>query len=120
MALNAFEGRSHRFARADFLSWIAREKKRYDLIFLDPPTFSSSKSMESTFDVQRDHVKLIKMTADRLTKDGTLIFSNNRRKFEMDIDFLKHLRIEDITGQTIPKDFARNPRIHNCWLIRKK
>jgi 23S rRNA (guanine2445-N2)-methyltransferase / 23S rRNA (guanine2069-N7)-methyltransferase len=120
MALNAFGGRGHRFTRADCLSWIAREKKRYDLVFLDPPTFSTSKSMESTFDVQRDHVQLIKMTADRLTKDGILIFSNNRRRFEMDIASLNHLRIEDITGQTIPKDFARSPRIHNCWLIRKK
>jgi len=120
MALNSFKGRDHRFARADCLSWIAAEKRRYDLIFLDPPTFSSSKSMESTFDVQRDHVNLIRTTADRLAKDGTLIFSNNRRKFDMDTAVLKHLRIEDITDQTIPRDFARNPRIHNCWLIKKK
>ncbi len=120
MALNAFVGKGHRFARADCLSWIAREKKLYDLVFLDPPTFSTSKSMESTFDVQRDHVQLIKMTADRLSRDGTLVFSNNRRRFEMDLASLKHLRIEDITEQTIPRDFARSPRIHNCWLIRKK
>lgn len=120
MALNSIEGREHRFARADCLSWIDAEKKRYDLIFLDPPTFSSSKAMESTFDVQRDHVKLIKMTADRLTKDGVLIFSNNRRKFEMDLPSLKDLNVEDITEQTIPRDFARSPRIHNCWLIKRK
>jgi 23S rRNA (guanine2445-N2)-methyltransferase / 23S rRNA (guanine2069-N7)-methyltransferase len=120
MALNSIEGRAHRFKRADCLTWIEQEKKRYDLIFLDPPTFSSSKSMDSTFDVQRDHVHLIRTTADRLTKDGTLIFSNNRRKFEMDAGSLKHLHIEDITAETIPKDFARNPRIHNCWIIKKK
>jgi 23S rRNA (guanine2445-N2)-methyltransferase / 23S rRNA (guanine2069-N7)-methyltransferase len=120
LALNGFSGGSHRRERADCLEWLGRGKGEFDLIFLDPPTFSNSKRMDGTFDVQRDHVELLRKTAGLLAKDGTLIFSNNNRKFKMDSDNLPELLIEDISRQTIPKDFERNPRIHNCWRIRKK
>lgn len=119
LALNGFSGGNHRLERADCLDWLGRAKGEFDLIFLDPPTFSNSKRMEGTFDVQRDHVELLRKTAALLAKDGTLIFSNNNRKFKMDAEALPELLIEDITRKTIPKDFERNPRIHNCWRIRK-
>lgn len=119
LALNGFSGGNHRLERADCLEWLGRAKGEFDLIFLDPPTFSNSKRMEGTFDVQRDHVELLRKTAALLAQDGTLIFSNNNRKFKMDAEALPELLIEDITRKTIPKDFERNPRIHNCWRIRK-
>ncbi len=120
LALNGFSGGNHRMERADCLEWLGRAKGEFDLIFLDPPTFSNSKRMVGTFDVQRDHVELLRKTADLLAKDGTLIFSNNNRKFKMDTAALPELLIEDITRKTIPRDFERNPRIHNCWQVRKR
>ena len=122
MALNGLEGRQHRFVRADCLEWLEREagtKARYDLIFLDPPTFSSSKRMSGTFDVQRDHVALIRTAARLLSPHGVLIFSNNFRRFKMDREALEGLSVEEITRATLPRDFARNPRIHNCWRITR-
>ncbi len=124
MALNGYEGRMHEFVQDDCIKWLDaqaadRSSKRYGLIFLDPPTFSTSKRMEQTFDVQRDHVALIRKTVSLLEQGGTLIFSNNYRKFKMDTEALPDLRIENITRETIPKDFARNPRIHNCWRIAR-
>jgi 23S rRNA (guanine2445-N2)-methyltransferase / 23S rRNA (guanine2069-N7)-methyltransferase len=74
--------------------------------------------MTSTFDVQRDHVGLIRETAKLLDRDGVLIFSNNLRRFRMDTAALRGLEIEDITSRTIPRDFVRNQRVHNCWRIR--
>ncbi|HXV20738.1 MAG TPA: bifunctional 23S rRNA (guanine(2069)-N(7))-methyltransferase RlmK/23S rRNA (guanine(2445)-N(2))-methyltransferase RlmL [Desulfuromonadales bacterium] len=117
LALNGFSGAQHEFVRADCLEWLQRERRRFDLIFLDPPTFSTSKRMEATFDVQRDHVPLLRAAAGLLAPGGVLIFSNNNRRFRMDCDSLPALRIEEITRQTIPRDFERNPRIHNCWRI---
>lgn len=119
MALNGFTDRNHELIQADCLEWLASEKRRFDVIFLDPPTFSNSKRMDGILDVQRDHVELLKVAAKLLTRNGIMIFSNNNRKFKMDIDSLTDLNIEDITGKTIPKDFERNLRIHNCWNITK-
>jgi 23S rRNA (guanine2445-N2)-methyltransferase / 23S rRNA (guanine2069-N7)-methyltransferase len=117
LALNGFSGAQHEFVRADCLEWLQRERRRFDLIFLDPPTFSTSKRMEATFDVQRDHVPLLRAAAGLLAPDGVLIFSNNNRRFKMDRESLPELQIEELTRQTIPRDFERNPRIHNCWRI---
>ena len=119
MALNGLRGKQHRLIQADCLEWLkkAAGKQRYGLIFLDPPSFSASKRMHGTFDVQRDHVALIRSASRLLTDDGTLIFSNNLRRFRMDREALTELTIEDISRRTLPMDFERNPRIHNCWRI---
>jgi 23S rRNA (guanine2445-N2)-methyltransferase / 23S rRNA (guanine2069-N7)-methyltransferase len=93
--------------------------EKYGLIFLDPPTFSNSTRMEGVFDIQRDHVSLINMTANLLTKEGTLIFSTNRRDFKMDNEALSGLTIKDISRTTLPKDFERNIKIHYCWEISR-
>ncbi|PCI23682.1 MAG: 23S rRNA (guanine(2445)-N(2))/(guanine(2069)-N(7))-methyltransferase, partial [SAR324 cluster bacterium] len=118
LALNGFSFETHRFEQADCLKWMKAERRRYDLIFLDPPTFSNSKKIVGTFDVQRDHVELIGMAVKLLTPGGSLIFSNNFRRFKMDFDNLKDLSIEDLTKSTLPKDFERHPKIHNCWKIQ--
>jgi 23S rRNA (guanine2445-N2)-methyltransferase / 23S rRNA (guanine2069-N7)-methyltransferase len=119
MALNGYTGKAHRFIQANCIEWLeqAAGQQRFGLIFLDPPSFSTSKRMQGTFDVQRDHVTLIKNTSRLLEPDGVLIFSNNLRRFKMDRDALPELTFEDISRATLPKDFERNPKIHNCWKI---
>ncbi|MEE2960611.1 MAG: bifunctional 23S rRNA (guanine(2069)-N(7))-methyltransferase RlmK/23S rRNA (guanine(2445)-N(2))-methyltransferase RlmL [Myxococcota bacterium] len=118
--LNHIGGRDHSFERADCLRWIRECRKQYGLIFLDPPTFSNSSHMSETFDVQRDHTALLQATTKLLAKNGTLIFSNNRRNFKMDHEALTGLDIKDITQKTIPPDFARNDKIHNVWEITRR
>jgi 23S rRNA (guanine2445-N2)-methyltransferase / 23S rRNA (guanine2069-N7)-methyltransferase len=75
--------------------------------------------VDASFDVQRDHVALLQSTVALLEPEGVLIFSNNNRRFKMDRESLPGLEIEDISRRTIPKDFERSPRIHNCWKIRR-
>jgi len=123
IALNGFDPHRQELIQADCLAWIDAEQGRrtesFELIFLDPPTFSNSKSMQGTFDVQRDHVELLRKVVRLLSPNGTLIFSNNLRNFRMESEALAELEIEEVSSRTIPPDFARTPRIHNCWLIRK-
>ena len=121
---NGFAGEEHELVRADVLAWIteaAKSPERYGLIFCDPPTFSNSKRMDETFDVQRDHVELIAATAALLTAGGTLVFSCNRRRFDMDTEALqaRGLELRDVTRRTIPKDFERTPGVHSCWTVRR-
>jgi len=122
MALNGFRAKAHQFIQADCTQWLELEAKRgklrFDLIFLDPPTFSSSKRMEDKFDVQSDHVALIRNAMALLDEGGLLLFSNNFRRFKLDEAALAELDIEEISAKTLPKDFARNPYIHRCWRIR--
>ena len=112
---------NHELIKADCVKWIKNHDQRYDLIFLDPPTFSNSKSMDDSFNVQDDHAALISDLLRLLEKDGTLVFSNNFRGFKMDRQLLgdSRLRFEDISAKTIPEDFKRNQKIHNVWLITK-
>lgn len=117
--VNQLRGPQHRFIRADILAWLQKPvKELYDLVILDPPTFSNSKSMDGILDVQRDHVELINRTLARMRPGGTLFFSTNFRKFKLDAERVRSEHIQDITSRTIPKDF-RNERIHYCFRIEK-
>lgn len=120
MAENGFEHNKHRFFRNDCQLWVQRERGQYDLIFLDPPTFSNSKSFDGTFEVQRDHVAMITGVCRLLAPNGLLIFSNNYRRFKIDEAGINQqgLVVKDITADTIPMDFARNKRIHQCYEIQ--
>ena len=89
----------------------------YDLIFLDPPTFSNSKRMEDAFDIQCDHVQLITHAMTLLAPNGVLYFSTNFRKFKIDTEAMADFNLEDITLKTIPEDFSRDLKIHYCWKI---
>ncbi|WP_455234642.1 bifunctional 23S rRNA (guanine(2069)-N(7))-methyltransferase RlmK/23S rRNA (guanine(2445)-N(2))-methyltransferase RlmL [Thiogranum longum] len=122
MELNGFTGKQHQFIQADCLEWLNATSAGscYELIFLDPPSFSTSKRMRATLDIQRDHVTLIRSAVKLLTTDGLLVFSNNLRRFKMDHEALHDLWIENISRVTLPKDFERNPKIHNCWKIRRR
>ncbi|NOR70826.1 MAG: bifunctional 23S rRNA (guanine(2069)-N(7))-methyltransferase RlmK/23S rRNA (guanine(2445)-N(2))-methyltransferase RlmL [Methylomarinum sp.] len=122
--LNQITG-EHKIIRADCSVWLEEEAKKtpknqYDLIALDPPTFSNSKRMEEAFDIQNDHVGLINNALELLTDEGTLYFSTNFRRFKLDEPALSGAVIENISASTIPEDFSRNPRIHYCWKITKK
>lgn len=122
MKLNGQVGRQHRFEQADCLQWLETSTAQFDLIFIDPPTFSNSKRMEQSFDVQRDHIQLMKNLKRLLRAGGTIVFSNNKRHFKMDLEALEQLGLEakNISHQTLPLDFARNKHIHNCWVIIHK
>ncbi len=124
MAANGFAGAAHQFERADVVKWITearRSGKRYDLVFVDPPTFSNSKAMgKRTWDVQRDHVELLIGVSRLLSEEGLAIFSCNLRTFKPYIEELEKydVEIEDISPSTIPEDFSRTPKIHKCYLVR--
>jgi len=121
LELNGFAGREHVLVQADALEWLrSAPAAGWDLIFLDPPTFSNSKRMEGTLDVQRDHIGLLQQTARLLAPGGLLVFSTNYTRFELDAAALPALQVEDISRATIPRDFTRNAKIHRCYLIQPR
>ncbi|MGH8595021.1 MAG: bifunctional 23S rRNA (guanine(2069)-N(7))-methyltransferase RlmK/23S rRNA (guanine(2445)-N(2))-methyltransferase RlmL [Gammaproteobacteria bacterium] len=120
LALNGFPAASHRILEADCCEWLERPDAEFGLIFLDPPTFSNSKRMTRTLDIQRDHVPLIRQTLRWLRTDGTLIFSTNHQRFRLDTAALSDLAIKDISRQTLPDDFQRHARIHQCFEISRR
>ena len=119
LKLNGFGGPNQHLIKADVIAWLGKEQGKYGLIFCDPPTFSNSKAMEGFFEVQKDHVSLIWACVKRLTLGGTLVFSNNFRGFKLDLEALTGLAIQEISHQTLPKDFERNPKIHKTFLFQK-
>lgn len=119
LGLNGLSDSLHRVIQADCMKWLDENHDQYDLIFLDPPTFSRSKRMDDIFEIQKDHVELIKKTLRHLDTNGVLYFSTNFRPFKFDYDAFPDCTIEEITAQTIDKDFARNQKIHYCFMIRR-
>ncbi len=119
---NKLDKKAHKLKRADCIEWLqeysGKSSYKYDLIFLDPPSFSNSKRMESVLDIQRDHVMLIRKCMRMLNRGGVLIFSNNLRRFKLNEDELHHYSIENYTKASIDLDFERNTRIHHCFFIR--
>ncbi len=114
LALNGFSDK-HRLEQGDVMAWLGEDRGEYELIFIDPPTFSNSKRMEGVFDVQRDHVELLDLAMARLARGGVLYFSNNFRKFQLDENLMARYQVEEISAQTLDADFARNPKIHRAW-----
>lgn len=110
----------HQLVEADCLQWLesAQQNRRghYDLIFLDPPSFSNSAKMRGVLDIQRDHGKLIRQCMALLAEGGTLVFSNNLRSFKMDEEIQAEFSVERLS--LLDRDFQRNPKIHNVWKIR--
>ena len=122
LLLNDIEGKQHKLIQADCLQWLEKCDRQFDLIFVDPPTFSNSKRMEDSWDVQRDHIKLMTNLKRILRPNGTIVFSNNKRGFKMDFAKLEELGLSavEISHKTLPLDFERNKQIHNCWLVTLK
>ncbi len=116
---NDFGGTRHRLVQADALTWLEADTQQYDLIFCDPPTFSNSKRADD-FDVQAEHVRLLRAAVARLDEGGVLYFSNNFRRFRLDEAAIAQFsRCVDISAQTIPPDFERDARIHRCWRLQR-
>lgn len=116
-ALNRMDRARHVLIRADALEWLDRaldEGRRYDLVVLDPPSFSNSKAMDGVLDVQRDHAWLIANARALLDPGGELYFSTNLRSFALDPRLAADPRGRDITGETLPEDF-RDRRVHRVW-----
>lgn len=120
LQLNRLHGPMHQLVRADCREWLQSCRERYDLIFLDPPSFSNSTRMDGTLDIQRDHGTLLEASMRLLEPGGVLIFSTNLRKFRLDPSLAARFDIEDRTAWSIPKDFQRKQRIHQCWFIRHR
>ena len=117
---NRIGGTRHRIAQADAMAWLQADRDEYDLVFCDPPTFSNSARADD-FDVQRAHAELLRLAVARLAPEGVLYFSNNFRRFRFDADAVATFaEAEDISRATIPPDFARNPRIHRTWRLRRR
>ncbi|MDZ7852262.1 MAG: bifunctional 23S rRNA (guanine(2069)-N(7))-methyltransferase RlmK/23S rRNA (guanine(2445)-N(2))-methyltransferase RlmL [Halomonas sp.] len=119
-ALNRLDPARHRLVRDDCLRWLETAGGEFDLIFLDPPTFSNSKKMADTLDVQRDHGRLVRLAMARLAPGGTLVFSNNQRRFTLDEDLAEQFHVKDISAKTFDPDFQRRPDLHHCFLIRHR
>lgn len=119
LARNGFAGAKHRLVQADTLAWLRAERGMFDLVFVDPPTFSNSKRADD-FDVQRDHVALVDACMARVAPGGLLVFSNNFRRFRLAPEVQERFLVVDVTARTIPADFARDQRIHHCFEIRRR
>jgi 23S rRNA (guanine2445-N2)-methyltransferase / 23S rRNA (guanine2069-N7)-methyltransferase len=119
LALNGLSDRQ-RLEQGDVMAWLEADRGEYDLIFIDPPTFSNSKRMEGVFDIQRDHAVLLDLAMARLAAGGTLYFSNNFRKFALDPQISERYAVEEITGATLDEDFRRNTKIHRAWKIQAR
>ena len=106
----------HKLVRSDVMAWLKQAgDQQFDLIFIDPPTFSNSKKLEGVFDVQRDHARLLELAMKRLAPGGVLYFSNNFRRFRMDPAVEARYLVTDISAETLDRDFQRNGRIHRTW-----
>lgn len=119
--LNNVDLGDHSFINANVIEWLRdnRYLKKFDLIFLDPPTFSNSKKMDSTFDVERDQDFLVSACMQMLHPEGTLYFSNNKRSFKLSSEVSQSFKVRDITRDTIPQDF-HDGKIHCCYEIKHK
>ncbi len=115
LALNGFGGPLHQTIEADCMEWLRHNHERYGLIFVDPPTFSNARHRKQTFDIQNDHPTLLRLAMQHLAKGGLLIFSTNFRKFKLEESLLREFAAQEISEETVPRDFQRNPRIHRCW-----
>lgn len=117
---NDVGGTRHRLVQADALGWLEADGLQYDLIFCDPPTFSNSKRADD-FDVQGQHVRLLRAAVARLADNGVLYFSNNFRRFRLDEAAIAAFAdCVEITAKTIPPDFERDARIHRCWRLQRR
>jgi len=122
LKLNGFAGPKHERIRADVTRWLedaGREGRTYDLIVLDPPSFSASKKMSGTFNVQRDQLKLLRSTLALLAPSGILYFSTNYTGFQLEADEKLDADFEETTPRSIPEDFHRKD-VHRCWRVTRR
>ncbi len=131
MSINGYSGNvyaknEHEYIREDCLKWMQQaihaaqsENRKYQLIFIDPPTFSNSKKMDTSLDINRDHAALLSGCLALLADDGQIIFSTNARGFKLDSSLKEECFIKEITAKTTTEDFRRKP-LHRCWCLAKQ
>lgn len=119
LELNGIAGEEHKVENSDVFSFLDKSPGcSWDMIIIDPPTFSTSKKMNYVFDIKKDHSLLIRKAFPLLREEGMILFSTNARKFKMDPMLFDEAHVEEITEQTIPSDFQQH-RPHRCWVIKK-
>ncbi|MBQ8707388.1 MAG: bifunctional 23S rRNA (guanine(2069)-N(7))-methyltransferase RlmK/23S rRNA (guanine(2445)-N(2))-methyltransferase RlmL [Succinivibrionaceae bacterium] len=108
-----------KFIQADCLKWLKETADTFDFIYVDPPTFSNSKRMETTFDVQRDHIDLLEDIRRILKPGGRVLFSNNRRGFRLDKEAVERLgfAVTDISRRTLARDYESSADQHHVWFL---
>jgi len=120
LALNGYSEANHRLVQADVMTWLPGCREQFDLIFVDPPTFSNSKRTTNDFDVQENHAEMLDLLVKRLEPGGVIYFSNNFRRFVFDEGLAARYRVQEITDATIPLDFRKPGKpIHRCWEIKR-
>ncbi len=117
-ALNGINTSKHALQRADALDYLVNDKEKFDLIFLDPPSFSNSKKMQDSFDIQNDHIGLVAAAYEKLSSKGVLYFSTNKKKFKFDQELLETIEAKEITHLSVPKDF-NGPLPHKSYIITR-
>ena len=118
--LNGVDLNRHQLMRADVLPYLTQalaKGAQFDLIVMDPPSFSNSKKMDGVLDVQRDHSGLINQCLGLLSLNGELVFSSNLRSFQLEQNKIARCQIQEISPQTVPDDY-RNKKIHRCWILK--
>jgi 23S rRNA (guanine2445-N2)-methyltransferase / 23S rRNA (guanine2069-N7)-methyltransferase len=124
--LNNMDPNIHEIEQADVVQWLEwahtqeDAKGAFDLIYLDPPTFSNSKRTESVLDILEDHGLLIAQCMELLSVEGQLLFVTNAQKFKINQELMTEFDVQDISAKTLPPDFERNPKIHRAFQIRHK
>jgi 23S rRNA (cytosine1962-C5)-methyltransferase len=120
MKLNGFTDKGrYKFIHADVKQYLKTVPPGYfDLIIMDPPTFSNSKRMKDFLDIQKDHATLINDSLKGMKKEGTVYFSTNFREFSMEKEKINATGIKDITKTTTPFDFEGR-LFRRCYVIQK-
>ena len=119
LALNGFSGPAHSLVQADAMQWLGQPlSEQFDLVVVDPPTFSNSKRMVNVFDIQRDHAWMLNRLLGLTVPGGTVFFSTNFRKFKLEAEAIRAGDIKNITKPTIPNDFT-DQRIHHAFQLTK-
>lgn len=120
LSLNGYGGSLHTIIEADCLQWLKGERRRYGLIFVDPPTFSNNRHRQQTFSVQNDHEELLHLAMGRLSREGILLFSTNFKKFTPAPTLFTDYEVKEITAQTLPRDFKQKGSVHRCFEFRHR
>ncbi|MFH1996902.1 MAG: class I SAM-dependent methyltransferase [Candidatus Omnitrophota bacterium] len=117
LALNGLSGRQHALIRSDVTSFLTRayrERSRYTLAVVDPPSFFKDRNKRTSFDINRDHPDLIKSVLKVMVTGSTVFFSTNHQRFEPRLEELPAMDLTEITPRSIPEDY-RNRLVHRCW-----
>jgi 23S rRNA (guanine2445-N2)-methyltransferase / 23S rRNA (guanine2069-N7)-methyltransferase len=117
-SLNGMRPDRHSLVQSDCMEYLQTCTREFDLIYLDPPTFSNSKRTERVLNLEEDHAALIHAAMERLDGEGELVFVTNARKLRLDPELLTRYAVQDISEKTMPPDFARHSDIHRAWQVR--